>query len=139
MYAPKCTRPQIRAGLAEYFRTVAEWRIEKDIEHPDELRNAKGAEVLREVADYCLTLADYDEVLIRLLALPLCWTEEGLFISPQILGATCESETLVNRCAFDGGKPVAFFEKWVSAVERDYPESVKYQLRKGYIDRDEIE
>ena len=98
MYAPKCTRPQIRAGLAEYFRTVAEWRIEKDIEHPDELRNAKGAEVLREVADYCLTLADYDEVLIRLLALPLCWTEEGLFISPQILGATCESETLVNRC-----------------------------------------
>ncbi len=139
MYTPKTSRQQVRNGLAEYFSTIAEWRIEKDIEHPDELRNAKGAEVLREVADYCLTLADDDEVLIRLFALPHCWTEDGLFLEPRHVDESCECVKLVDRCGVDGGDPAGFLVKWVGAVQRDYPKSVKYRVKMGWIDSDEAE
>ena len=38
------------------------------------------------------------------------------------------------RGGISGGDPAKFFETWVSAVERDYPESVKYMVKVAGLD-----
>ena len=74
---------------------------------------------------------------LRLFALPHCCTKDGLFIEPQHAGTPCESVKPVNRGGFEGSDPAALFEECVNAVERDYPESVKYMCKVAGLDPDE--
>jgi hypothetical protein len=133
-YEVKCSKAEVREGLADYFREKADWRALNAERYPSDTRNTKSEKALRKLADYCMTLADDDEVLARLFALPHCWAEDGIFLEPIVDGIG-ESATLAKRYGFDcHDGPAAFFEAWVTTVESDYPEYVKGMCKYGDTD-----
>ena len=125
MYSPKCSQQEVRNGIAEYFRNTADFRRRRAEQYPGDSRNVQSAEALDRVAGYCLTLADDDDQLARLFAMPMYFFEGGLFTSPCV-DHVSQSVSIAVGCGYSGAiDPAEFLVGWIDALAADYPEYVK--------------
>ena len=121
-YTIECTNQEARNGLALYFRAIARFGRKHAGKSSDNLRVAKNAEALEQVAAYCLTLADEDHLLARLFAMPACFVQGGYFV-PPFIGELSQCDEVADRCGFDGDiHPATWLSDWIDAIESDYPQ-----------------
>jgi hypothetical protein len=60
------TSPSLRVMLASYIEQQASWRSEKAQEYPEDVRNRRCAEGLKELARFVSSLSENDERLLRI-------------------------------------------------------------------------
>jgi hypothetical protein len=63
-------------AIAAYLNTQADWRSQKAVEYPEDPRNLRCAEGLRELASYVLSLDPSDE---RIMEMTTLGVREGVF------------------------------------------------------------
>jgi hypothetical protein len=116
-----CSVEAVRTGLAEWFEDKARFREAKAEQFPDDSRNRRSANALREVACYVKSLPDDHR---RLVAFAMC---EALFpygfMAPNAeapaLGPS-QSDYAALRCGFDYSiDPAVWFDAWAEQVAEE--------------------
>ena len=114
-----------RLALSDYFVSQAEWREHKAAEHPDDLRNARAARGLRDVASYVRELPGDDP---RLSAIAVANHDQNA--PDDVLYPGEEASHMASRFRFDD--PLEdmdrFLTRFVATFEREAIESMLPEL-----------